>query len=202
MNIGIDIDDTIANTFEVMFAYSQKYTAEDLKRSDKIIELEDIKTHFYCQAMHSWSKEEEIEFFKKYYEKILIETKPFTCSIETLEELRKLGHKIILITARFEVSSFDVKELTIKWLKKYNVPYDKLIINASTKVEAVLKNSIDIFVDDSYKNCKEVSDAGIKSLIMDTKCNRGIKDEKIERVYSWPHIKQIIDREYGLKNNN
>ena len=65
MNIGIDIDDTIANTFEVMFAYSQKYTAEDLKRSDKIIELEDIKTHFYCQAMHSWSKEEEIEFFKQ-----------------------------------------------------------------------------------------------------------------------------------------
>ncbi len=201
MNIGIDIDDTISDTFGVMFAYAQKYTAEELNRSDKIIELEDIKTHFYCQAMHSWSKEEEIEFFKEYYEIILKETMPFTCCLETLEDLKRQGHKIILITARFEIDSFDVKELTINWLKKYNVPYDKLIINASTKVEAAIENNIDIFIDDSYKNCKEVSDSGIKSFIMDTKCNRGIKDEKIERVYSWPHIKQVIDRENKLINS-
>ena len=30
MKIGIDIDDTIANTHDILFSYAQKYTAEDL----------------------------------------------------------------------------------------------------------------------------------------------------------------------------
>ena len=32
MKIGIDIDDTIANTHDILFSYAQKYTAEDLKK--------------------------------------------------------------------------------------------------------------------------------------------------------------------------
>ena len=36
MNIGIDIDDTISETFETLLPYAQKYTIEDLKRESKI----------------------------------------------------------------------------------------------------------------------------------------------------------------------
>ncbi len=193
MNIGIDIDDTIADTYEVMFAYAQKYTVEDLKKSAKIKELEDLTNHFYTRAMHSWTQEEEDKFFEKYYEKIAKETKPFTCAIETLKELQKQGHKLIFITARFEPDYFDVRKTTFDWLEKYKVPYDKVIINPKTKREAAIENNIDIFIDDSYSNCKDVLNAGIESWIMNTRCNRTIKDENITRVYSWPHIKQIIE---------
>ena len=30
MNIGIDIDDTIANTYDVLFKYLQEYTKDDI----------------------------------------------------------------------------------------------------------------------------------------------------------------------------
>ena len=36
MNIGIDIDDTISETFETLLPYSQKYTIEDLKKKIQI----------------------------------------------------------------------------------------------------------------------------------------------------------------------
>ena len=36
MNIGIDIDDTISETFETLLPYAQKYTIEDLKRKSEI----------------------------------------------------------------------------------------------------------------------------------------------------------------------
>ena len=36
MNIGIDIDDTISETFETLLPYAQKYTIQDLKRESKI----------------------------------------------------------------------------------------------------------------------------------------------------------------------
>ena len=35
MNIGIDIDDTISNTHDVLFSYAQMYTIKDLKREIK-----------------------------------------------------------------------------------------------------------------------------------------------------------------------
>ena len=35
MVIGLDIDDTITDTFGVMFAYSEKFTIENLKRSEE-----------------------------------------------------------------------------------------------------------------------------------------------------------------------
>lgn len=33
MRIGIDIDDTLTNTSELLLAYAQKYDYEDLKRT-------------------------------------------------------------------------------------------------------------------------------------------------------------------------
>lgn len=193
MNIGIDIDDTIADTYEVMFAYAQKYTVEDLKRSAKIKELDNLTNHFYTRSMHSWTQEEEEKFFEKYYEKIIKEIKPFTCAIETLKKLKEEGNQLIFITARFEPDYFDVRKTTLDWLKRYDVPYDKLIINPTTKKEAAIENDIDVFIDDSYSNCKDVISAGIESWIMNTRCNKGIQDQNLTRVYSWPHIKQIIE---------
>ena len=62
MNIGIDIDDTISDTYTYFFNYAQEYTINDLKRSASI--NRDIKcfTHLYCAKMHSWSEDEEKDF--------------------------------------------------------------------------------------------------------------------------------------------
>ena len=48
-----------------------------------------------------------------------------------------------------------------------------------------------------------VSSAGIKTFIMDTRVNKGLKDDKIERIYSWPHLymklKKLENYNYLLK---
>ena len=52
MNIGIDIDETISDTYETQFNIAQYYTINVLKRDGKINELNKIQ-------------EEYKEFFKK-----------------------------------------------------------------------------------------------------------------------------------------
>ena len=47
MNIGIDIDDTISETFETLLPYSQKYTIEDLKKKSNIDLKGDLSNHLY-----------------------------------------------------------------------------------------------------------------------------------------------------------
>lgn len=187
MIIGIDIDDTIADTCEIMLNYAQEYTIDVLKR-EPILKEGSCNTHFYVQYLHGWEPGEDIEFLDENYEKIIRETVPKTLAVKYLQKLHDDGHKLVLITARWETDKFDVKTATQDWVKKNNVPCDKLIINAENKLIAAKQENVDLFIDDSFSNCKMVSESGIKTFLMDTRSNAGFKDEKIERVFSWPHI--------------
>ena len=67
MNIGIDIDDTISETFETVLPYAQKYTIEDLKRKSEINMNQDFLDHFYIVKMNGWNEQEAICFWNKYF---------------------------------------------------------------------------------------------------------------------------------------
>ncbi len=192
MIIGIDIDDTITDTYEVMMNYAQEYTIEKLKREPLINETNSCNNHLYVQYLHNWNKNEDLEFLEEYYEKIINEVRPKTLALKYLNKLHEEGHKIILITARWETDYTDIVGLTREWLNKNNVPYDKLIVNAENKAVAAEQENLDIFIDDSFKNCQMVSDLGIKSFLMDTRTNRELFDDRIKRVYSWPHLYEIF----------
>lgn len=195
MIIGFDIDDTITDTFGVMFGYGQKFTIEELGRSGELLKTSGFTNHSYCQEMHNWTVDESEKFFRIYYKDIIEKTQPFMFAIETIKKLKEKGNKIILITARWDFDGIDVRELTEKWLEEQKIPYDKLIVNAITKKQAAIENKLDIFVDDSFKNCQDVASTGIKTYIMDTRYNKGLEDERIERIYSWPHLEQVLRKE-------
>ena len=189
MKIGIDIDDTIADTYEVMFNYAQEYTVNVLKREPVISDVEN-PTHFYIETLHNWNEEESEKFWMMYFKKIIQNAKPKTFSVEYLEKIHNEKNEIILITARHQDESFDfsVEEETKKWVEKNNILCDKIIIDAQEKQKIAELEKIDLFIDDSFKNCKAVSDSGIKTYIMDSKVNKNLNRVDIERVYSWPHV--------------
>lgn len=194
MIIGIDIDDTITDTYEVMMSYAAEYTAKVLKKEPILNEKTNCDNHFYMRDLNDWKDGEDYKFLEKYYENIIINVKPKTLALEYLNKLHEEGNKIVLITARWEANNFDVRKTTEEWIKKNNIPCDKLIINAENKLVAAKQENIDIFIDDSYKNCKMVSESGIKTYIMDTRVNRGLEDKNIKRVFSWPHLYYLLKK--------
>lgn len=195
MNIGIDIDDTISDTYEVQFNVAQYYTINTLKRDGKIKELTNLNTHFYNKYLHDWNDEEEMNFFTKHYKECLEKIIPKMYAVETIKKLKEEGNKIILITARFDWADVNAEETTLKWLKENNIEYDKLIVNAQDKAKIATENKIDVFLDDSFDNCVNVSKCNIKTYIMDSRVNRALNNDKVERVYSWPHFYQKIKEE-------
>ena len=187
MIIGIDIDDTITDTYEVLVNYAQEYSIDVLKK-EPILKEGHCNNHFYTQHLLDWKNGEDINFLNEYYEKIITEVRPRTLAIKYLKKLHDEGKKIILITARWQPENLDVEVETKKWIEKYNIPCDKLIINAENKVIAAKQENIDVFIDDSFKNCQMVSEIGIKTYLMDSRTNKELVDSKIERIYSWPHL--------------
>ncbi len=187
MILGIDIDDTITDTYEVLVNYAQEYSIDVLKK-EPILKEGPCRNHFYTQHLLDWKNGEDIDFLNIYYKKIVTEVKPRTLALKYLKKIHDEGNKIILITARWEPENFNVAEATKKWVEENNIPCDKLIINAENKVIAAKQENIDVFIDDSFKNCQMVSEVGIKTYLMDSRTNKGLLDSKIERIYSWPHL--------------
>ena len=92
--------------------------------------------------------------------------------------------------------NFDTKKLTENWLQENNVQFDKLFMNASDKVQLVKENNIDLFIDDSFNNCKQISEnTNAKVYMMTSLVNKNLGDEKIKRVFSWPEIDNLISKE-------
>ena len=146
----------------------------------------------YTTTFHNWSKEEERNFFDRYYEEIIKQVEPKLFAVETIKRLKK-ENEIYIITARFDLNKFNIRETTGEWLTKNGILYDELILNAQNKAKIAKQNNIDIFIDDSIKNCEEISKEKIKTFMMDSIINKEYKNDKIKRVYSWPHLYQEIN---------
>lgn len=193
MRIGIDIDDTIADSYEVVFAYAQKYTINELGRTGKI-ENCIAKHHSYVNAMHNWNTEEEMNFWHEYFGKIITQIKPFTFAVETIQKLKEEGHEIVLVTARWPEDNCNIEQITLDWLSKNHIEYNEIVLNARDKAKVAIDKKLDLFIDDSFQNCTEVANTGIQTYIMNTRTNQGLEAENIMRVYSWPDIYNKIKK--------
>ena len=60
------------------------------------------------------------------------------------------------------------------------------------KLKAAKENKIELFIEDSYDTCKELSENGIKSILMTTKMNQDIHQGNIVRVKNWKEIYEEI----------
>lgn len=193
MRIGIDIDDTITDTYEVLFNYAQRYNVEELHKS-AAINMGKCTSHHYTSFMHNWNDDEASKFWRKYYLEILGKVRPKTFAKEYISKLAE-NNEIYLITARFDDDTESAKKVTEEWLKDHGIKYDKLILKAEQKDIVAKENNIDIFIDDSFDNCQSVSNAGIKTYLMDSRTNRVLDESKenFSRVYSWAHLYQQLN---------
>ena len=193
MVIGIDIDDTTVVTVESMVKYGDKYDTEVLNREAKKDNLGRIKDRYYMKALYGWTEEEKFAFFDMYYKNVLEECYPLPNASEIINRLKQEGNKIIFITARLtNIKNCETENITKETFRKYNIPYDKLIMNVDDKLKFCKENGVEVFIEDSYETCKSLQENGIKAYLMTTKMNRNIVDEKIERVSSWNEVYEKI----------
>jgi len=193
MNIGIDIDDTINDLLEIKFTYMQDYVANVLNRKIKLYDFENIDKKYF-EVMHGLNENEMIEFLDLYYEKMISNVKPKTLAVKIINKLKSEGNRIIIITTRPNIKDKDVFKITKEWLNQNKISFDKLIIT-DNKREAVEKENVEVFIDDKYKLCKQMQDITNSILFQSFKnYNIDLKESKITRAYSWPHVYQLINK--------
>ncbi len=195
MKIGIDIDDTTFFTVKSMLKYGNIFEEEI---SGKPIDRDNfglIKNRYYLNALYGWDNETKFKFFDKYYKNVLEECIMLPDANTVIQKLKEEGNTIHFITARLmNIEGCDTENITRKSLEKYNIPYDSLNLHISDKLSFFKENKIDICIEDSFETCRQMTDNGIKSILMTTKMNCDVDNQEIVRVNNWNEIYEEIKK--------
>lgn len=197
MKIGIDIDNVISSFDNELLKEYLKYD-KNLRNTGIINENAD----YIRRGMFDWSEEEENKFYQENIERIANNLKPIHNAKKYIDKLKEDGNEIYIITGRDNGDYLNPYDMTINWLNKYEISYDKLILtnsyNKPEKAEVCIKNDINIMIEDSTSTAMNISNNGIKVLLMNTRFNQ--KCQEFERVNSWREIYSKISAMYPSKS--
>ena len=195
MKIGIDLDDTTFITVKSMLKYADKFEEEISGIPTNRDSFGLIKNRYYLKVLYGWDEKTKFDFFDKYYKNVLEECTIMPNADKTIKRLKEEGDTIHFITARLmNIKDCDTEAITKESLKKYNIPYDSLNLHISDKLSFCEKNEIDLLIEDSYETCRELTENGIKSILMTTKMNADIDAQGIVRVNNWDEIYKEVEK--------
>ena len=200
MNIGVDVDDVLAELMEAYLLYhNQHYNTKTQKK--------DMFTYSYREVFGGTEEENQqkvLKFFKtKYFQNI----KPVLGAQKIIKELAK-EHQLCIITARPHI----IKQETEQWLSSHFADAFHCISLTNQwhgvgkkilKSEIGKQQKINIMIDDSLHHAKDCASQGIYVLLADFGYPWNQVSEKlpenIKRVHSWKEIVDEIAR-YGKEN--
>lgn len=195
MKIGIDIDDTTFLTVKSMLKYADIYEEEISGIPTNRNSFGLIKNRYYLKALYGWDDETKFNFFDKYYKNVLEECTMLPNADKIIKKLKEERDTIYFVTARLmNIKNCDTEEITKKSLQNFGIPYDSLNLHVSDKLKFFKENQIDLCIEDSYETCRELTNNGIKSILMITKMNADINDTEITRVNNWDEIYEEIEK--------
>ena len=119
LNIGIDIDDTVTDTFEYLMPLVAEYFNLDLNYLEE--------NNISYTSLPDDIKDREVEFGKVYYDEAILNVPIKDNVSKYIKMIKDLGHNIIFITARSNRTNTDPVGDSKKYLDKYNILYDDVI---------------------------------------------------------------------------
>ncbi len=186
MKIGIDIDDTVANTDEKIIEEALKYDKEYVKgRGFKDKNAYTFMEKFYWNVM-------DVDGFMNVIRKgkFFSEINPISDAVSYVNKLYEEGNDIYFITRRS--NNLKTKMMTKKWLKKNGFKFHKLVMGGEDKATMCKDIGIDIFIDNDEKNVRKVGNLGIKSILRGTIYTSEVKD--LTRFDLWEEIYNEIKK--------
>lgn len=187
MRIGIDIDDTICNSWENII----RVVCDDFNLDyDEVLNSKKV----YNEII-TLKNDEYLDYAKKF--RFLLKNPSLKDNVkEVLDEL-SLDNEIIFLTARSDYCYGDAYQFCKEFLDKNDIYYDKIIVNALDKGKVCDEEEIDIFIDDSRDNCCGVSKIGIRVIMFENYFNA--ECNLYEKVSDWGEILNVVKEEKNAR---
>ena len=135
MRIGIDLDDTICRTTEMVHEKMDEYSSKTNRDVLEIMSNELIREKFFE------------EYLPTIYRDVVIKHDVQ----DVIRRLRNKGNEIFIITGRKRMKIANVMEITDKWLEDNGIEVDGIFTSAygESKADVCKREQIDLMVDDN-----------------------------------------------------
>ena len=192
MKIGIDLDDTLSQTMEVLMKFHNDTYGTNL-------EMKDVTTSDLWKVWNGTLAEAVKKIHDFHISSYGSNLLPLNGAKEILERLKK-NNELYIITARND----DIRKDTEEWVEK-NFPgiFTKVYFTnhflqnstSTTKKKICDDLGIDIFIDDNLPNILDCSESNRKTYLIDYPWNQTDKlPEGAKRVYSWKEIGEFLQK--------
>ena len=171
MRIGVDVDNTITNTFEYLLELKKKYN-NDL-----------------VDDYHNWDTDTRNAFLEKYLKEIWENCTVKENCKNVIDKLRNDGHKIIIASYRQNIYGINSLELLKTYLNKNNIVVDEIYTGITKKGEFCKKHLIDLYIDDKLENLKDINNNSIDVIQF---YNPFEKVGKYKVVKSWDELYKMV----------
>ncbi len=193
MNIGIDIDGVLTNIAE----FAKEKGLEFCKETGKGKLVKD--TAYDTKEAFGWDQKTDDEFWSKYIFLYASENPAIEGASKNIKKLKKDGNNLYIITARWpagpDITNIELRDKmrnTVKeWLSKNEIIYDELIFTTEDKSQAIKDKKIDLMIDDSPYNLRDLSKI-TRMICYDWPYNRDVNNENIYRCNNWDEIYEYI----------
>ncbi len=185
MKIGIDIDDTIINTSELVLDY--------LNNDGISLDLIDFKNYMRDAIKGDYSNKGVVLLLHKYGRDIAENASVKDGAVEVINYLKEKGHKIYIITSRSEKRIPNINKITEDFLNINNISYDQLFMGIDDKAQLCLTENIDYLIDDSVDKIEQLQQP-TTGILFNSIINNDIETD-VKRVNNWQEIKDYFDSE-------
>jgi uncharacterized HAD superfamily protein len=181
VNIGLDIDDTMTNSSDLIIEYAKKYfESDDINLINNILNSKEIEGKL-------------LDFYREYLPEMMRIYDLKDNVKEVIDRLRSKGNKIIIITARGYTIEAGLIEITKEYFEKHQIVVDEMVFQAIEKTEACIKNNIDIMIDDSISVLEKLKETNTNTLLFDSANNKDYKTN-IDRVNNWLELEEYLNK--------
>lgn len=113
-------------------------------------------------------------------------------ALETLQEWKKQGHEIILLTNR-PAKIKAMKNATLALLDYHNVNYDKLVMGCKNKHLFCKQFGVPLLIDDNKQNCENAISKGISAIRICDENKNNDPNGNMFHVNNWKGVKLYVD---------
>jgi len=191
VKIGVDIDNTITHTTEMIMHYARIFGEKHGLNT-----VAD-PSYYYLEDALGWERDIAEHFLDVYLPDIYREMRPKDQAVEVMRQLKD-EHELVLITSRNQKFP-EVEQVTLEWLERYGIAYDGLILNATpnkhffSKLGVCKEQGIEIMIEDHHDLIMELAQA-FPVIVFDYPYNRHINAQNVYRVTHWQEVLERINQ--------
>jgi len=191
MNIGIDIDGVIFDSETYFRTFAEIYDIESGINSS-IVNKEETRV----QRRYDWTDEQ----FATYVRDVMVPLErntPFMAgALKVLDELKKMGHRLVIISRRGSSGFYEEIEIANKRFAEVGLEFDGVYMDVGSKLDVCKQENIDVMIDDLDRTIDELSDNGIDCLYFICPDSREIKKDNVTSVTNWGEIyRYFVERQ-------